>query len=759
MRIVCLGGGPAGLYFATLIKQANPAHDVLVVERSQPDDTYGWGVVFSDLTLDSLRNADPDTHRRILNGLVHWDDIEIHYRNTCIRSGGHGFAGIGRAKLLEILQDRARELGVELRFNTPADTPSDYPNADLIVAADGIHSAVRNADVEVFQPDIQIGDCRYLWLGSDQELDAFTFDFRETEWGWFSLHAYRYAADASTYIVEAPEPVWLAAGLDKADAKTSIEFCENLFRERLGGHHLQLKSGHPRGGEWLRFNRLVCRRWYKDNVVLLGDAAHTAHFSIGSGTKLAMEDAIALAEAIAAEPHVPTALARYQAEREPAVQRIQSAARNRQEWFEHVDRYTGMDPIQFSYTLLTGSQRLGHDNLKLRDPAYVGIVEADLSRRAGLDALMPPVPPIFTPFTLGNLKFANRVVVPPMATYSATDGLPNDFHLTHLGSRALGGAGLVMTEMTAPVANGRITPNCTGLWNDVQEAGWKRIVDFVHAQSDAKIGLQLGHAGPKGATCPPWEGTDQPLVEYAWPLLAPSALPWRPYSAVPSAMNEADMAQITASFVASAERALRAGFDLLELHCAHGYLLSAFLTPLWNQRTDQYGSSLKNRLRFPLQVFAAIRKVWPKPLLVRISAHDWMPKESGGNTGDDAVAIAAAFKQAGADMIHVSSGQTHPAASPVYGRMYQTPFSDRIRNEVGIPTIAVGNITLADQVNTIIAAGRADLCALGRPHLADPHWTLHAAAEQGFAMAWPRPYVAGRDQLLRQAAQEASKAP
>lgn len=746
MRIVCLGGGPAGLYFATLIKQADPAHQVRVIERSPADDTYGWGVVFSDQTLDGLQSADPETYRRIRAALVHWDDIDIHYRGTCVRSGGHGFAGIGRARLLSILQERARELGVDISFNTPASTPQDYPNADLIVAADGIHSPVRNALPEIFQPDIQVGDCRYLWLGSAQALEAFTFDFRETEWGWFSLHAYRYDDGASTYIVETPDPVWQAAGLDKADAQASIAFCENLFRERLGGQHLALKPCHARGGAWLRFNRLVCRRWYHGNVVLLGDAAHTAHYSIGSGTKLAMEDAIALAQALAAEPHVPAALARYQAEREPAVLRLQSAARNRQEWFEHVARYTGMEPLQFSYTLLTGSQRLGHDSLKTRDPAYIAQVENDLARRCGLDR---PLPPMFTPFTLGNMTLNNRVVVSPMATYSATEGVPNEFHLTHLGSRAQGGAGLVMTEMTAASSDGRITPRCVGLWNDEQEAAWKRIVDFVHRQSKARIGLQLGHAGPKGATCVPWEGIDQPLAENAWSLLAPSALPWRPYSAVPAAMNEADMDRIEADFVAAARRALAAGFDVLELHCAHGYLLSAFLTPLWNRREDEYGGSLEKRLRFPLRVFAAIRAIWPKPLLVRLSAHDWMP---GGNTCDDAVAIARAFKAAGADLIDVSSGQTHPDAQPVYGRMYQTPFSDRIRNEVGIPTIAVGNITEADQVNTIIAAGRADLCALGRPHLADPYWTLHAAAAQGVDLPWPPSYRPGRDQLLKQVA-------
>jgi anthraniloyl-CoA monooxygenase len=745
MRIVCLGGGPAGLYFATLIKQADPSHHVTVIERGPRDDTYGWGVVFSDKTLDGFDAADPLTYRAIADALVHWDDIDIHYRGECLRSHGHGFAGIGRARLLNILQQRAEDLGVELRFDTPALPPEAYDDADLIVAADGIHSAVREQYQEHFQPNIAIGECRYLWLGCDRALDAFTFDFRETEWGWFSLHAYRYDLNHSTFIVETPQAVWEAAGLEQADSAASIAFCEKLFGQHLKGARLSLSPTHARGGAWLRFNRLVCQRWYHDKVVLLGDAAHTAHFSIGSGTKLAMEDAIALVEAIKAERDIPTALARYQTEREPAAFRLQSAARNRQEWFEHVARYTGFDPLQFSYTLLTGSQRIGHDNLRQRDPAYVDQVEAALARKTGL---AQAVPPMFTPFRLGPLTLKNRVVVSPMATYAATDGVPNDFHLTHLGSRALGGAALVMTEMTAPSADGRITPACTGLWNDDQQTAWQRIVDFVHDRNSALIGLQLGHAGAKGATCLPWQGTDKPLPgDQAWPLQAASAQPWRPGSVVPKALNRADMDRITTDFVAAAQRALATGFDLLELHCAHGYLLSGFLSPLSNQRQDEYGGTVENRLRFPLEVFAALRRIWSKPLLIRISAHDWM---DGGNTGDDAVVIAQAFKTAGADLIDVSSGQTHPDAKPVYGRMYQTPFADRIRNEVGIPVMAVGNITSADQVNTIIAAGRADLCALGRPHLADPYWTLRAAAQLGHSNTdWPPSYQPGAQQLQR----------
>lgn len=756
MHVASIGGGPAGLYCAILLKRKAPACRIRVIERGRVGDTYGWGVVFSDRTLDTLAQADPISHREITAAFARWDDIAIHVRDQCIRSGGHGFAGIGRGRLLDILQRRAEALGVELEFEREAAaTDSDIAAADLIIAADGIHSATRSAHADIFQPEVHRGRNRYLWLAARCPLDAFTFAVKPTPAGWFTLHAYRYDQERSTFIVEAPETVWRTAGLDTASPAASVDFCQALFGEHLNGARLESLPGHARGSEWLNFNRLVCKRWHHGKIVLLGDAAHTAHFSVGSGTKLALEDGIALANALDAAIHgsesIDTALARYQAEREPAVLRLQSAARNRQEWFENVARYVDLPPWQFAYSLLTGSQRLGHATLKERDAAYVAKVEAELRRAAGI---ANDAPPMFTPFRVAGLSLHNRVVVSPMATYSAVDGLPNDFHLTHLTARALGGAGLVMTEMTCVSPDGRITSGCTGLWNEEQQAAWARIVDAVHRHSGARIGMQLGHAGPKGATGIPWEAEDQPLGEAGWPLLAASAEPWSPRHATPKSMTAGDMEAVRNAFTDAARRALAAGFDWLELHCAHGYLLSSFLSPLSNRRTDAYGGTLENRMRYPLDVFIALRTIWPtdKPLSVRISAHDWAP---GGNTDDDAVAMARAFKAAGADLIDVSSGQTTPHAAPRYGRMYQTPFADRIRNEVNIPVMAVGNITEADQINTIVAAGRADLCALGRPHLANPNWTLHAAATQGYCgQPWPNPYLPGAQQWQRAARPE-----
>lgn len=756
MHVASIGGGPAGLYCAILLKRKAPACRIRVIERGRAGDTYGWGVVFSDRTLDTLAQADPISHREITAAFARWDDIAIHFRDQCIRSGGHGFAGIGRGRLLAILQRRAEALGVELEFEREAAaTDSDIAAADLIIAADGIHSATRSAHADIFQPEVHRGSNRYLWLAARCALDAFTFAVKPTPAGWFTLHAYRYDQERSTFIVEAPEAVWRAAGLDTASPAASVDFCQALFGEQLNGARLETLPGHARGSEWLNFNRLVCKRWHHGKVVLLGDAAHTAHFSVGSGTKLALEDGIALANSLDSAIHgsesIDSALARYQAEREPAVLRLQSAARNRQEWFENVARYVDLPPWQFAYSLLTGSQRLGHATLKERDAAYVAKVEAELRRATGI---ANDAPPMFTPFRVAGLSLHNRVVVSPMATYSAVDGLPNDFHLTHLTARALGGAGLVMTEMTCVSADGRITPGCTGLWNEAQQAAWARIVDAVHRHSGARIGMQLGHAGPKGATCIPWEAEDQPLGEAGWPLLAASAEPWSPRHTTPKSMTTEDMEAARNAFTDAARRALAAGFDWLELHCAHGYLLSSFLSPLSNRRTDAYGGTLENRMRYPLDVFIALRTIWPtdKPLSVRISAHDWAP---GGNTDDDAVAMARAFKAAGADLIDVSSGQTTPDAAPRYGRMYQTPFADRIRNEANIPVMAVGNITEADQVNTIVAAGRADLCALGRPHLANPNWTLHAAATQGYSgQHWPSPYLPGAQQWQRAARPE-----
>jgi anthraniloyl-CoA monooxygenase len=756
MKVVCIGGGPAGLYFSILMKQADPRHEILVLERNRADDTFGWGVVFSDATLSGFQQADPASHAQILRSFHHWDNIDVFFKGRRITSGGHGFCGIGRRRLLNILQARALELGVEQRFQHEVVDPDQFTDADLIVASDGVNSVTRRKYAQVFQPDIDVRKCRYIWLGTQRRLDAFTFAFQETEWGWFTLHAYRFDADTSTFIVETPEENWLAAGLDRMDQAQSIAFCERLFADLLEGRSLMSNAGHLRGSAWLKFNRVLCKQWHHRNMVLIGDAAHTAHFSIGSGTKLAMEDAISLANALQREPGVAAALPRYQQERETEALRLQSAARNRMEWFENVARYTHLDAIQFSYTLLTGSQRLGHENLRLRDSRYVERVEKWMAYRAGL--AVQPVPPMFTPFRLRGLTLKNRVVVSPMAMYSAREGVPGDFYLVHLGARSLGGAGLVFTEMTCVSPEGRISPGCAGLWNDAQARAWKRIVDFVHAESSAAIGLQLGHSGPKGSTQLGWEQIDEPLLAGNWRLMAPSPVAYGPQNQVPRAMSRADMDLVLRQFVDATQRGVACGFDMLELHCAHGYLLSSFICPLTNLRSDEYGGALENRMRFPLEVFRAMRAQWPedKPMSVRISAHDWTP---GGNTPDDAVQIAGMFKAAGADMIDVSSGQTTRLAKPVYGRMYQTPFSDRIRNEVGIGTIAVGNIFEPDHVNSIVAAGRADLCALARPHLADAAWTLQAAAELGFHdVEWPRQYLTGKAQLERNIARAAQLA-
>ncbi len=760
MKIVCIGGGPAGLYFALLMKKLGPQHDITVVERNKPYDTFGWGVVFSDQTLDNMRQWDPDTAAEVQQAFNHWDDIELHFKDRVIRSGGHGFVGIGRKKLLNILQARCEQLGVKLVFEQDADSDLDYPDADLVIASDGINSKIRQRTPEVFQPDIVTRPNRYIWLGTQRQYDAFTFLFEKTEHGWFQAHVYKFDGQTSTFIVECPEHVWLAHGLDKADPQQSIDFCEKLFAKNLQGEKLMTNARHLRGSAWLNFQRVKCKNWWHHNghshVVLMGDAVHTAHFAIGSGTKLALEDAIELVrqfKALGDTPaHIPEVLRQYQAVREIDVIRLQNAAWNAMEWFEACgQRYCDqLEPEQFMYSMLTRSQRISHENLRLRDKAWLEGYEAWLAQRAGESGARPPM---FTPFALRSVTLKNRVLVSPMAQYSATDGRVGDYHLTHLGARALGGAGLVMVEMTSPSADGRITHGCPGLWNDTQTQDLARITHWVHTQTDAKIGLQLGHAGAKGSTCRPWQGAgmDQPLpagdAEGNWPLIAASSQPYLPDGQVPRAMTRADMDRVKQEFVAATQRAATAGFDWLELHCAHGYLLSGFISPLTNQRSDEYGGSLANRLRYPLEVFAAMRAVWPAhlPMSVRISAHDWV---EGGITPDDAVEIARAFKAAGADMIDCSSGQVSPQQKPTYGRMYQTPFADRIRQEAGIATIAVGAIQEADHVNSIIAAGRADLCAVGRPHLANPAWTLTEAARIGYTpLSWPRTYVSGKPQL------------
>ncbi len=777
MNLLCIGGGPAGLYFALLMKLQNAAHRITVVERNKPFDTFGWGVVLSDQTLGNLQSADPVTARLIGEAFNHWDDIEVFFKGRSVRSGGHGFCGIGRKRLLNILQDRCIELGVDLVFET--DVGDDQAlaaqyQADLVIASDGLNSRIRNRYGATFEPDVDLRQCRFVWLGTHKTFDAFTFAFEQTEHGWFQAHAYKFDADTSTFIVETPEAVWRAHGLHDMSQAEGIAFCERLFAKYLDGNALISNAQHLRGSaQWIQFPRVVCKTWVHHEaingkpvpMVLMGDAAHTAHFSIGSGTKLALEDAIDLANEFAASTDelvatgdsrdMAAVLQRYQARRSVEVLKQQNAARNSTEWFENVTRYTGMQIEQFAYSMLTRSQRISHENLRLRDAAWLGGYESWLAGAAQPQATSSevghPTPPMLLPLQVRSLNLKNRIVVSPMATYSAVDGVPQDFHLVHLGARALGGAALVFVEMTSPSADGRITPGCPGLWNDEQALAFARIVDFVHHNSSAKIGMQLGHSGPKGSTQLGWEATDEPLTQQPnWPVMSASAVPYGPQNQTPLAMTRADMDRMTQSFVAATVRAADAGFDWLELHCAHGYLLSSFITPLTNMRTDEYGGSLENRCRYPLEVFKAIRAVWPAhlPMSVRISAHDWAP---GGNTADDAVAIARLFKAAGCDFIDVSSGQTTRAARPVYGRMYQTPFSDRIRNEVGISTIAVGAITDADQANSIIAAGRADLCAIARPHLADPAWTLHEAAKlQARAVDWPKQYLSGRDQMYRE---------
>jgi anthraniloyl-CoA monooxygenase len=746
-RIVCLGGGPAGLYTAILLKKAIPSARVEVYERNRPDDTFGWGVVFSDSTMANFRAADAETHAAITADFHHWDDIAVQIGGQRLLSGGHGFCGIGRKRLLAILQQRAGELGVEQSFQHEADCASFIDQADLVIAADGANSATRTRYAAQFEPDIDTRRCRYIWLGTTQRFGAFTFAFEPTEHGWFQMHAYQFSSELSTMIIETREETWRASGLDRCGVAESLAFCERLFAAHLDGHALQSNAAHLRGSAWLTFRRVLCSRWHHRNLVLIGDAAHTAHFSIGSGTKLAMEDAISLVRHLTGGAPLEQALNDYHAERSVEVLKLQSAARNRTEWFEHVARYAELPPEQFAYSLLTGSQRIGHENLRLRDPGFVASYETWLARRAGVS---DPRPPMFLPFRLRNLELANRVVVSPMAQYSAVDGMPGSWHQVHYGQLALGGAGLLYTEMTCVSPQARISPGCTGLWNEAQRDAWKDIVGFVHANSPAKFALQLGHSGRKGSTQLGWERADHPLPRDNWPILAPSPLPYlEGISQTPREMTRSDMHRVRDEFVRAARLGAQADFDLLELHMAHGYLLASFLSPLTNRRTDEFGGEIHHRLEFPLEVLRAVRAEWPaaRPLSVRISASDWA---EGGLDESELIEIVRAFKVAGVDLIDVSTGQTVPWQKPVYGRMWQTPFADLVRNEAGIATMAVGNIFEPDHVNTIIAAGRADLCALARPHLANPAWTLEAAAQLGYeAQWWPAPYRTAKRQLER----------
>lgn len=751
MKIAIIGGGPGGLYFAALMKQLDPAHEITVWERNAPDDTFGFGVVFSDETLGGIENADTTIAQGMARRFARWTDIDIHYRGESHTVGGQGFAAMSRKELLHLLQERCHDLGVTLHFSTPApDTGRLRASYDLVVGADGVNSLVRATHAEVFRPSLDRRHSKYMWLGTDLVFEAFQFFVKQTEWGVVQVHGYPYSATGSTFIVEMHEDVWRRAGFDATEGadfapgasdEHAVARVRELFADELGGHQVFANNS-----KWLSFTTVRNERWHHGNLVLIGDAAHTAHFSIGSGTKLAMEDALALAACLHELPDAEGALTAYETERRPVVESTQRAAQGSLEWFENIGMYVYQEPTQFCFNLLTRSRRITYDNLRTRDPEFADRVDVAFAAAQGLDGVAPAM---FQPYRLGELELKNRVIVSPMDMYSAVEGVPGDFHLVHLGSKAMGGAGLVMTEMVCVSPEGRITPGCTGLWNDEQRDSWRRIVTFVHERSTARIGLQLGHSGRKGSTRLMWEGMDDPLPEGNWEVVGPSPLPYGPGSAVPRELTRADMDRIAEDFVAAARRGAEAGFDLLELHCAHGYLLSSFLSPIANQRTDAYGGPLENRLRFPLEVFDAVREVWPveRPVIVRISATDWVPD---GNTEHDAVEIARAFIAHGADAIDVSSGQVTKDERPAFGRSYQTPFADRVRHQVaaatGAAVIAVGAIASYDDVNSLLLAGRADLCAVGRTHLYDPHWTLHAAAEQeyrGPGAAWPVQFGAG----------------
>jgi len=723
------------------VKLLNPKHEIEVWERNAADDTFGFGVVFSDETLGGIENADAAFYERLSKDFATWDDIDVHFRGQVLTSGGHGFAAISRQRLLAVLRQRCEEFDVTIRYREPAPPVEELRHAfDLVVGADGVNSLTRSWGAEVFRPALDVRKARYMWLGTPLVFDAFKFFIAETDIGTVQAHAYPYSDSMSTFIVELEERTWTRSGQVDAAERTwkpgesdqvGIDLCSELFAGAL--HGAPLLGNNSR---WIRFATLRTSRWRDGNLLLIGDAAHTAHFSIGSGTKLAMEDALALAACLHEYEGVDEALAAYEVERRPVVESAQRAAQASLEWFENISQYTHQEPLQFAFNLLTRSRRVTYSNLKTRDPDFVDRVDRWFNK--GHD----PIPPMFVPYRLLELELANRVIVSAMDMYSSEDGLIGDFHLVHLGSKALGGAALVMTEMVCVSREGRISPGCAGMYAPEHEAAFERLVQFVHERTPAKIGIQLGHSGRKGSTKLMWEGMDEPLEVGGWDLIAPSSVSYLPEGIVPREMTRADMELVKEQFVTATRMSARAGFDLLELHCAHGYLLASFISPLTNRRQDEYGGSLDNRLRYPLEVFDAIRGEWPagKPTSVRISAVDW---HEGGLSPEDSVEVARAFAAHGADAIDVSTGQTVADEQPSFGRSYQTPFADRIRNVTGMATIAVGAISGFDDVNSIILAGRADLCALGRAHLYDPYWTLHAAAEQDVAMTWPLQFQRG----------------
>ncbi|MEX3007816.1 bifunctional salicylyl-CoA 5-hydroxylase/oxidoreductase [Hoeflea sp. TYP-13] len=760
MKITVVGGGPGGLYFALLTKKQRPDWTIEVFEQNRDDDTFGFGVVFSDDTLDEFLSRDPETYEKIRDHFAYWDDIAIHFKGEEVRCAGNGFCGTSRFTLLRILHERCEELGVVLNFSDriePAELGVRFADSDIIVASDGINSAIRDHFADAFQPSITIKSNRFCWMGSTRPMDEFNYFFRMTEHGIICAHTYQYQADASTWVFEMDEACWQGHGFEEFDEEGSKVKLEAIFADELQGHGLLLNRSN-----WRKFPRIFCEKWYHENIVILGDAKASAHFSIGSGTKLAMECGIALSDAVLehGEQSVEVAFKAYDDERRTPCQIIQHNADVSLAWFEHMGRSWDMDPMQFSMVVMCRAKSITYDNLILRDPSYVEAVDTAwyerYYRETGIDVRRSRPTPMFTPFRLRELEIPNRVVMSPMAQYSADEnGDLTDWHFVHYTSHALGGMGMIYCEMTCPSPDARITLGCPGMWTDDHEAQWKRIVDFVHANSDTKFCMQLGHSGRKGSTQLGWEKMDYPIADADknWPLLSASPIPYfEGISQVPQELDRAGMDRIRDDFVQGAERAARAGFDMLELHCAHGYLFGSFLSPLTNRRTDAYGGSVENRLRFPLEIFEAMRAVWPqeKPMSVRVSATDW---KEGGLSEEDLFAIANAFHDAGCDLIDVSAGQTVPDQQPVYGRMFQAQFAEAVRNVPKIATMAVGNITEAAQVNTILHTRRADLVALARPHLWDPYFTRRAAATYGAEVGhWPPQYLTGRDQAYREQA-------
>jgi anthraniloyl-CoA monooxygenase len=760
-RIAIVGGGPGGLYLALLTKKARPDWQIDVYEQNGADDTFGFGVVFSEETLEEFLSRDAPSFARIGDALAYWDDIVIRYKGREMRCGGNGFAGCSRLALLKILQQRCAEVGVALHFHSPVGELATLGDADVIVGADGINSRVRETFKEHFKPSLELKANKFAWLGSTRPLDAFTFFFKQTPHGLICAHTYQYEPGRSTWVMEMAPATWTALGFDRLDESESARLLETIFADELEGHGLQTNRSL-----WRNFPRIFCESWWHNNIILLGDAKATAHFSIGSGTKLAMESAIALSDALLAhgEQSVEAAFRAYDKARRTEVQITQHNADVSLAWFEHMERSNDMKPMQFAFVVMCRAKAITWDNLLLRDESFVRAFEDEwyqtLYEETGFDCRATRPTPMFTPLKLRDMVLENRVVVSPMAQYSAADGVPNDWHFAHYTARAMGGAGLVYVEMTCPSADARISPGCTGLWNDAQEREWKRIVDFTHAHSAAKICMQLGHAGRKGSTQLGWEEADRPLPNAGdnWPLYSASPLAYfEGISPLPAELDRASMDRIREEFVQATRRADRAGFDMLELHCAHGYLFASFLSPLTNLRRDDYGGAIENRLRYPLEVFAAMREAWPaqKPMSIRISASDWFP---GGISEDDVLATVRAFEDAGCDLVSTSSGQTVPQQKPVYGRMYQVQFAETIRNVARIRTMAVGAITEAAQINTIIACRRADLVALGRPHLVDPYFTRRAAAWYGVTtISTPQQYLPGAAQALREAARDRQK--